>query len=217
MQLFSYMLSDNLFNRFCGLFLLPKSLLGRTIFLWIIIAILNAFGSVFISAITKFFLESNNEAGAFKIFCAIFSNIMNAFILMFIAIAFIWLILYVSYRFLRNAPMLATQYARIWFATLLFAFIPPINDLFVDGKLIHFACATTLSIIMWCIFVPTIYRTFCKFAPEGEARWKDELSSRVFRTELRNYLRKNFPHLKSFIFLTMLFLVSIVFLSEFSL
>ena len=116
-----------------------------------------------------------------------------------------------------NAPMLATQYARIWFATLLFAFIPPINDLFVDGKLIHFACATTLSIIMWCIFVPTIYRTFCKFAPEGEARWKDELPSRVFRTELRNYLRKNFPHLKSFIFLTMLFLVSIVFLSEFSL
>ena len=211
------MLTNNFFDRFCGLFLLPKSLLGRTIFLWIIIAILNAFGSVFISAITKFFLEKNSDVGAFKIFCAIFSNIMNAFILMFIAIAFVWLLFYVFYRFLRNAPMMATQYAKIWYATLIFAFIPPVHEVFADGKFIHFLCSTLLSITMWCLFVPTIYRTFCKFAPQGEARWKDELPSRIFRTELQNYLRKNFPHFKSIVFLTALFFVSIVFLSEFSL
>lgn len=193
--------------RICAL---PKSLVGRTLFLGLLAGafsgfafgawrlactaaetILNGSGFVFESRAAAASHALRSVAGAF-----VFA--FNSAALSCAAFAAEWLLIYIFARAVRNAPMGAPQYCTVWKIAVAAAFLPPIFQfavkVFSGGFSPYGLGAAAINAALFFLFWTLAVRSFSDNPPKGEGLWRDELSRAEFFGILRRSVREEYPH-----------------------
>lgn len=208
---------------------IPKSLVGRTVFLGLFVGIVTAllFGvwkyaaqalNVIINGSTYAY-ESQAAAAshALRSAAGIFAGILNFTVIGCIGFAAEWMFVYILCRVVRNAPMGAAQYWRVWQITLFAAFILPICHaayLFFNAtKYLPLIESAVINGSLFVIFYSTAKFAFSTNPPREPAIWKNELSRAEFTGIVRKSIRAAYPHFKrnaiiALIFLSLLGLIS---------
>lgn len=193
-------------SRICAL---PKSLVGRTLFLGLLAGAFSgfAFGAwrlacaaaeTFLNG-SGFVFESRAAAShALRSVAGAFVFAFNSAALSCAAFAAEWLLIYIFARAVRNAPMGAPQYCTVWKIAVAAAFLPPIFQfavkVFSGGFSPYGLGAAAINAALFFLFWTLAVRSFSDNPPKEEGLWRDELSRAEFFGILRRSVREEYPH-----------------------
>ena len=194
-------------SRICAL---PKSLVGRTLFLGLLAGAFSgfAFGAwrlacaaaeTFLNG-SGFVFESRAAAAshALRSVAGAFVFAFNSAALSCAAFAAEWLLIYIFARAVRNAPMGAPQYCAVWKIAVAAAFLLPIFQfavkVFSGGFSPYGLGAAAINAALFFLFWTLAVRSFSDNPPKGEGLWRDELSRAEFFGILRRSVREEYPH-----------------------
>ena len=194
--------------RICSL---PKSLVGRTLFLGLLTGVFSGFSfgawkcacraaeTLWNGSGLAFESRAAAASHAVRSVAGAFVFVLNSAALSCAAFAAEWLLIYILARAVRNSPMGAPQYCAVWKIAVSVAFLPPIFqvaiEVFSGGFSPYGLGAAAINAALFALFWTLAGRSFSDKPPKGEGLWRDELSRAEFFGILRKSARAEYPHL----------------------